>query len=100
MELANVARAVLPGVISLALVVAILSPRVRDGIVIKVGLCAMSLGFGAITMRWLFRPWNIQMLEAAIAMVEVGAVVAVLGYVWRTRRAGHPLRRSTDWGLL
>ena len=38
------------GLISLALVGAILSPKVHDGVVIKVGLICLAAGFGAIAV--------------------------------------------------
>ena len=85
------------GLISIALIGAILSPRVHDGIVIKVGLCSMALGFGSIAMSFLFGAANVASLERALLMVNLGIAVVIFGYIIRRIRSRHALRRVTDW---
>jgi len=88
------------GLVSLVLLWAILSPRVHDGVVVKCGLIAMSLGFGSIALRMAdgIGPNDGAGLARSILMVNTGIAVVIAGYVWRTRRERHKLRRSTDWG--
>lgn len=90
------------GLISLALVAAILSPKVHDGIVVKVGLISMAAGFGAIALRLLdgVRAHEVVGLERALLMVNAGIAVVIVGYLLRRARAHHPIRRSTDWAEL
>ena len=89
------------GLIALALIGAVLSPRVHDGIVIKLGLISMALGFGAVALRMadeLLREGD--GIERALALINGGIAVVILGYLLRRARAGHPVRRMTDWGDL
>ena len=90
------------GAISLALLWAILSPRVHDGVVIKVGLICMALGFGAIAVRLLGDQGSSQEFAVlkALAVVNAGIAIVIVGYVLRKVRRQHPVRRSTDWGEL
>lgn len=87
------------GLISMALVGAILSPRVHDGIVVKIDLISMSTGFGAIALRLLdgVGQDEIAGLERALLLVTSGISVVILGYIMRTFIARHPLRRVEDW---
>lgn len=89
------------GLISLALLGAILSPKVHDGVVIKIGLICLAAGFGAIALR-LFEgvdPDEVQSLERALLLVNAGVAVVIIGYLMRKSRH-HPSRRSTDWADL
>lgn len=87
------------GLISVALLGAILSPRVHDGIVVKVGLISMAIGFGAISLRLLegVKADEIAGLERALLLVNSGLAVVIIGYVMRKVRAHHPVRRIEDW---
>jgi hypothetical protein len=93
--------------LALALVFAwgIMSHRVRDGVVIKIGLICMSLGFlGAwgISMQTRSQA-NIDGLEAVHTLIYIGLIVCVVGYMFRRRReskrtAGNSrARRVSDW---
>lgn len=90
------------GLIALVLCCLILSRRVHDGIVIKAGLIAMALGFGSIAMRMLdgLRPDDAVHLARSILMVNAGIAVVIIGYLVRKARAGHAVRRVTDWAEL
>lgn len=88
------------GLIALALIGAVLSPRVHDGVVIKLGLISMALGFGAIALRMADELLRGDGIERALALINGGIAVVILGYLLRRARAGHPVRRMTDWGDL
>jgi hypothetical protein len=90
------------GLISLALIGAILSPKVHDGIVIKVGLICLAAGFGAIALRLIdgVAPDEVVGLERALLLVNAGIAVVIVGYLMRKARRHHPVRRSTDWAQL
>lgn len=93
------------GLIALLLVWAVLSPHVRDGVVIKSGLIMMALGFGSIAIR-MMDPWaapDNQMADAlarSILLINLGAAVVLAGYHWRKRHRPRVRRRVTDWGDL
>jgi hypothetical protein len=89
------------GLIALALIWAVLTPHVHDGIVIKSGLILMALGFGAIAVRML-DPWSVagdlaDALSRALLLVNVGAAVVYIGYRWRTRNKPKARRRASDF---
>lgn len=90
------------GLISLALVGAVLSPRVHDGVVIKAGLISMALGFGSVSLR--LADGSVQGdavgLVRSMLLISAGISVVILGYIARVKRAGHPCVRSTDWADL
>ena len=90
------------GLISLALVGAILSPKVHDGVVIKVGLICMAAGFGAMALRLVDGGGPDQALgiERALLLINAGVAVVIFGYLMRKARVHHPVRRSTDWAQL
>lgn len=85
--------------ISLALVGAILSPKVHDGIIIKTGLICLAAGFGAIALRMAdgVGPDDVLSLERALLLVNAGIAVVIVGYLLRRSSLPHPARRSTDW---
>ncbi len=84
--------------ISATLVIAILSKRVRDGIVIKIGLGSMALGFLVVAMHMLrIAGADVQGLQRALLLVNSGLAVVIIGYVYRVHGAGHAFRRITDW---
>ena len=71
------------GLIALGLVWAILSHRVRDGIVVKVGLIAMTAGFGSASLHLLSGDVPPQALARSVVLIEAGMVVALAGAIWR-----------------
>jgi hypothetical protein len=87
------------GIIAIALIAAVLSTRVRDGLIIKVGLCSMALGFVVIALHMLkIAGADVQGLARAMLLINSGITVVIIGYLFRTRNSGHALRRITDWG--
>lgn len=101
-QLPSLANAAACGLISLALIGAILSPKVHDGIVIKIGLICLAAGFGAIALRLLdgVGPDEVLGLERALLLINAGVAVVIVGYLMRKSNRHHPVRRSTDWARL
>jgi hypothetical protein len=89
------------GVIGLALLWAVLSKHVLDGVVVKGGLIAMVLGFTTIALRY-FDMWHsdAERMDRALLLINMGVAVVIIGYVFRRRQVGHPLRRFTDYSDL
>jgi heme A synthase len=75
---------------------AVMSPRVRCGLVAHLGLALISFGFFALFLMGL-QPYSFQDANAAAeAFVHLGLVLCAIGYVQRARRRGHQ-RRASDW---
>ena len=92
-ELVTVFNATTAAVIALVLSWAVLSHRVRDGVVIKLGLISMALGFGALSWQLVdgMGCTDLRPLNNAHALVHVGLAIVLVGYLLRTRQ-GHGLR--------
>lgn len=91
-------NAIVTGLIALALVWAVMSPKIEDGLVIKLGLASMALGFmGVSVMSWLDQWWT---MPQALAAIHIGLILCGVGYWYRSKRAHKPLRRATDWADL
>lgn len=86
------------GLIAVALIAAIVSTRVHDGVVIKVGLIGMALGFGSIAIRLLDGLTNSDAagLAKSLVLINGGIAVVIVGYLLRRARAGHQVRRASD----
>jgi len=82
------------GLISVAIIGAVISPRVHDGVVIKVGLICMAVGFGAISLQLLE---CVEALTRPLMLVNSGIAIVIVGYLMRKARARHPVRRTSDW---
>lgn len=88
-------------VLFVALAWLIMSPTVRDGVVIKLGLVSMALGELGGSMVLLGGEWApYRPLMLCLAGVHVGAAVVLVGYLLRRAAMRRPLRRSTDWAAL
>lgn len=74
---------------------AVLSPRVQDGIVIKVGLGAMSLGFAALGAA-LADGHELQLVGRALGLVHLGLLLVAAGIAIRWKRAGR-VYRIDEW---
>ncbi|MBC7729137.1 MAG: hypothetical protein H7242_16310 [Microbacteriaceae bacterium] len=78
---------------------AVLSPRVRDGIVIKLGLIGMSLGF--FVTFWAVADGmdcdDLNALARAGLLTRGGLLIVIAGWAWRVAHTGHALRRANDW---
>lgn len=93
----DVANTTMSLILSLLSGWAILSSRVRDGIIIKTGLSCLSVGFLGIFFLY-FEPGGAQAFGAAYALVDVGLLICAVGYLLRIRnrhRGSH--RRASDW---
>lgn len=93
-DLFNTAAA---GVLSAVAAWAVMSPRVRCGLLAHVGLALISFGFfGVFLMSVQAYYTDHGALAAAHAFVHVGLVLCATGYFVRARRRGHQ-RRTSDW---
>jgi len=97
MDLLDLLNAAACGSIALILIAGVLHPRVQDGIIVKVGLISMALGFGSIAMRSFdgVTEGDAAHLARSVLMISFGAFVVLAGYVLRNMR--HPARRLSDW---
>lgn len=86
------------GLISLALIGAILSPRVHDGIVIKIGLICLAAGFGSMALRMLGGAMDMIGMQRAMLLINSGIAVVIIGYL--LRKSKRPGCVVTDWGDL
>lgn len=75
---------------------AVMSPRVRCGLLAHLGLVLVSLGFFGVFLMGMQGYSYHSATAAAHAMVHVGLVMCALGYLQRARRRGHQ-RRVSDW---
>lgn len=82
---------------------AILSKRIKDGVVMKAGLIIMATGFFAAGASGFSKSdtW-IEAHVAAHALIYFGLGVCVLKYLQRTHktRRREPRRRASDWSEL
>lgn len=85
-------------VLSAAASWAVLSPAVRDGVVVKAGLISVALGFLACAVLIVDDRW--WALNRALALVHGGGVTVLLGYATRVRGGRRKRRRVTDWAAL
>jgi uncharacterized membrane protein len=78
---------------------AVLSRGTQDGLIIKVGLVLMSLGFLAVSCLLLQRQTMdaFQPILRAGVLIHAGLVVVVVGWALRVRTGHSKLRRYADW---
>jgi len=86
------------GLISLALIGAILSPKVHDGIVIKIGLICLAAGFGCMALRMLGSTTDTVGMQRAMLLINSGIAVVIIGYL--LRKSKRPGCVVTEWGDL
>ncbi len=82
------------GLISMVLIAAIVSPRVHDGVIVKIGLIGLASGFGSISLKLLE---GMDDLGRPLMLVNSGMTVVIIGYLMRRARTGHAVRRLSDW---
>lgn len=88
-------------IIAIGLVWCVLSKRVLDGVIIKIGLSSMALGFVVVSLHTLdIGATDVQGLQRALLLINSGIAVVIIGYLFRFRTTGHALRRVTDWASL
>lgn len=102
MELITVFNVIVGSLFVVALTYAVLSPKVHDGIVVKLGLSLMALGFLVSTYALANGAdcTDVKTLDGAIALVNFGAVTVLAGYLLRTGYGRKKKRRFTDWADL
>lgn len=71
---------------------AVLSPRVKDGVVVKAGLILAALGFAGVGATLFSESPPIAVVRA-LGLLHVGLTVTICGWAWRKRRH----RRLSDW---
>jgi hypothetical protein len=92
-------NAALCGIISLGLIGAILSHRVKDGVIIKTGLILLAVGFAAISARLLdgVTVSDVMALERALFLVSAGLSIVILGYLRKKSNPKKLHRRESDF---
>lgn len=80
----------------------ILTPKVDDGVIIKLGMIVAMLGFLALGWKMFegIEPSEIRGVEWGMLMVNVGVLIVIFGYVRRTAARGHRMLRLSDWAAL
>lgn len=81
---------------------AIMTDRVRDGIVIKSGLILMALGFfgnACLQMNGV-APDDTRGLANCQMLINAGLLIVAVGWLWRTNGGKEYRRRTTDWAVL
>lgn len=78
---------------------AVISPRVRDGILIKLGLILVAVGASGMGLALATGDPTYVVLRA-LGLHTAGLFVVALGVLWRARRPGAPKRRASDWVAL
>lgn len=80
----------------------VLDPRIHEGLVVRLGLVCMALGFAAMaaTLATAVDAEGLRVVGRAAALVHLGLVVSVVGFVWRFRVRGWFDKPPTDWGVL
>lgn len=75
----------------------VMSRRVRDGVVIKVGLTCAALSHLVLSMLYLGATEMPLPVRAAMALAHTGLLLVLVGYLLASKRTGGRCRRSTDW---
>jgi hypothetical protein len=76
---------------------AVMSPRVNDGIFIKIGLVLISIGFMASVLLAM-EPQGERALAMAHACVHAGMLICWVGYLWRkVYGKDRRYKRMSDW---
>lgn len=80
----------------------ILTPKVDDGVIIKLGMIVAMLGFLALGWKMFegIEPSEIRGVEWGVLMINVGVLIVVFGYVRRKATRGHRMLRLSDWAAL
>lgn len=83
------------GLLSTAAMWAVMSPRVRDGIVIKSGLILLSIGFAAVGAA-LAQERTVTEIGRALSLVHAGLLTVVVGIFLRWKKTGR-VYRIDEW---
>lgn len=92
----DVFNTVVSGILAALTAYGVMSPRLRLGLCMQLGLAIMSLGFlGSFLLGF----QDVRMLHADAAvntMINAGLTLCIFRYGYRARRRG-PRRRASDW---
>lgn len=94
-----IVNAWISGLMAVALLIAVVIPQIRDGVVIKTGLIGMACGFAGLS-HWLTGGLSCGELVAVVRcllLINIGLLVVIGGYALKKRRRRHPVRRLSDW---
>lgn len=86
MHAVSLVGAVFFGAIALALLWAILTPSVRDGIVIKAGMIVALMGSGSLGLHLLRDGPEADDVQRSMILMVAGTVIVGIGLVWRRAR--------------
>lgn len=97
--LAAIVNALVSAALCAASGYAVVSPRVRDGILAKLGLVAISIGFGVSAVVLMASPGcdGAATIGRAHMMVHVGLLIVAAAWWIRVKRHRRVLRRASDW---
>jgi len=85
-------------ILGITLTWVILNPKIKEGIIMKAGLIFLALGFFGAFFVYQDAPVNHDAaIDAVHAVMYMGAVICLVGYLIRIRRTKRPARRTTDW---
>lgn len=98
----TITAAVLSSLVALVLIWSVLSPRVRDGVVTKLGLICMALGHASLAAQLRLIEFDsadtaVRGAVHAALLLSAGALVAAISILWRLVHPRHPKRRRSDW---
>ncbi len=83
-------------VLALLAAAAVISPRVRDGVVVKLGLILLALGAAGLGLA-LVTGGPMDVALRALGLQTAGLFVIVGGVLLRALRPGPRRRRASDW---
>ena len=75
----------------------VMSRRVRDGVVIKLGMTCLALAHLVLAVLYLDLAGIPAPVRAATALAHTGLLLVLSGYLLTSKRTGGRCRRRTDW---
>lgn len=75
----------------------VMSRRVRDGIIVKLGLVCLALAHLVLAVLYLQVESVPLAYRAAGSLAHTGLLLMLVGYLFVRKRSGGQCRRRTDW---